>query len=52
MAVVIDERVSRHLAASPACSGVQVQLGVLAQATGSARVRLGETDVIVGVKVR
>lgn len=31
---------------------LEVQLGVLAQATGSARVRLGETDVIVGVKVR
>lgn len=29
---------------------LEVQLGVLAQATGSARVRLGETDVIVGVK--
>jgi hypothetical protein len=29
-----------------------VQLGVIAQATGSARVQLGETDVIVGVKVR
>ena len=31
---------------------LSVQLGVIAQATGSARVRLGETDVIVGVKVR
>lgn len=31
---------------------LEVQLGVLAQATGSARVQLGETDVIVGVKVR
>ena len=28
-----------------------VQLGVLAQATGSARVQLGDTDVIVGLKV-
>jgi exosome complex component RRP42 len=31
---------------------LKVQLGMLAQATGSARVQLGETDVIVGVKVR
>ena len=31
---------------------LSVQLGVLAQATGSARVQLGEADVIVGVKVR
>lgn len=31
---------------------LSVQLGVIAQATGSARVQLGETDVIVGVKVR
>ncbi|KAL4856790.1 Exosome complex component RRP42 [Chlorella vulgaris] len=29
---------------------LKVQLGMLAQATGSARVQLGETDVIVGVK--
>ncbi len=31
---------------------LSVQLGVIAQATGSARVQLGETDVIAGVKVR
>jgi hypothetical protein len=31
---------------------LKVQLGALAQATGSARVQLGETDVIVAVKVR
>lgn len=31
---------------------LSVKLGELAQATGSARVQLGETDVIVGVKVR
>ncbi|KAI7838664.1 hypothetical protein COHA_007467 [Chlorella ohadii] len=29
---------------------LSVQLGVITQATGSARVQLGETDVIVGVK--
>lgn len=31
---------------------VEVELGVVAQATGSARVRMGSTDVLVGVKVR
>ncbi len=31
---------------------LSLQLGVIAQATGSARVQLGETDVIIGVKVR
>jgi exosome complex RNA-binding protein Rrp42 (RNase PH superfamily) len=31
---------------------LKVQLGVLAQATGSARVQLGETDVIIAIKVR
>ena len=30
---------------------LSVQLGVVPQASGSARVRLGETDVIVGIKV-
>lgn len=30
---------------------VEVQLGVIAQASGSARLKLGNTDVIVGVKV-
>lgn len=30
---------------------IEVQVGLIAQATGSARVRLGATDVIVGLKV-
>ncbi|GAB4822267.1 hypothetical protein N2152v2_009313 [Parachlorella kessleri] len=30
---------------------IELQLGVIAQASGSARLRLGNTDVIVGVKV-
>lgn len=30
---------------------VELQLGVIAQAAGSARLHLGATDVIVGVKV-
>ena len=31
---------------------IEVQLGLIAQASGSARLRLGKTDVVVGVKVR
>lgn len=31
---------------------IELQLGVIAQASGSARLKLGNTDVIVGVKVR
>lgn len=30
---------------------IEVQLGLIAQASGSARLKLGNTDVIVGVKV-
>lgn len=30
---------------------IELQIGVIAQANGSARLRLGDTDVIVGVKV-
>lgn len=31
---------------------IEIETGVIAQATGSARVRLGTTDVLVGVKAR
>lgn len=31
---------------------IELELGVVAQASGSARLKLGKTDVIVGVKVR
>lgn len=31
---------------------IEIDTGMITQATGSARVRLGSTDVLVGVKVR
>ena len=33
------------------CRPLELELGLIAQANGSARLHLGRTDVIVGVKV-
>ena len=34
------------------CRPLELELGLIAQANGSARLHLGRTDVIVGIKVR